>query len=384
MPPPPPTALTFGEIAVALGLTTRERVAEALLTQEQSTSTGATPRTVGEILVERGVLTANQVQQVLVEQARRVGKSQIAGYRLLEKIGQGAMGAVFKAKQMSMDRIVAVKILAPKFAQNSKFVEQFFAEARSVARLNHPNIIQGIDVGEANGLYYFVMEYVDGPTVGDLLRRGGALDQKRALQIILQIVCALNYAQKYGLVHRDIKPDNIMLTRAGLAKLCDLGLAKLVTRNAPSRTDFSGSLGTPSYISPEQARGEQNVDTRSDLYSLGASFYHMVVGDVPFPADSAAVAIAKHLTEEPIPPRERNGLVSEGVNMVVLRLMRKKREDRYPSPGELLKDLEVLSAGGRLASPGVPAPAEEIVEGIPVAPPPPLRVRRSARRRLRR
>jgi serine/threonine protein kinase len=143
------------------------------------------------------------------------------------------------------------------------------------------------------------MEYIDGPTVGELLKRGGALDEKRAINIVTQISRALQHAFNHGIIHRDIKPDNIMLTREGVAKLCDLGLAKLQTKDDgdASGTAPGASMGTPYYIAPEQARGEQNVDTRADIYSLGASFYHMVAGEVPFVGQSAADVISKHLTE---------------------------------------------------------------------------------------
>jgi serine/threonine-protein kinase len=257
------------------------------------------------------------------------------------------MGSIYKALQVSMDRIVAIKCLAPKYAANDKFRERFLREARAVARLNHPNIIQGIDVGDSNGVHYFAMEYIDGPTVGELLKRGGALDEKRALNIVTQIAKALQHAFNHGIIHRDIKPDNIMLTREGVAKLCDLGLAKVASPqdNDSSGTKPGASMGTPYYIAPEQARGEQTVDTRADIYSLGASFYHMTAGDVPFPGQSAADVISKHLTEPVTPPRVKNPLISGPVDWVIVKMMQKAREDRYQTPNELVKDLESISAG---------------------------------------
>lgn len=292
--------------------------------------------------------------------------TQIAGYKIVAKIGQGTMGSIYKALQISMDRIVAIKVLSRKYAQNAAFRERFFREARAVARLNHPNIIQGIDVGESKGIHYFAMEYIDGPTVGELLRRGGALDEKRALDIVTQITRALHHAYQNGIIHRDIKPDNIMRTREGVAKLCDLGLVKVSSQEitAPaSGTRPGASMGTPYYISPEQARGEMNVDTRSDIYSLGASFYHMVVGDVPFAGETAAVVISKHLTELPVPPRQRNPLVSASVDFVIQKMMRKAREERYQTPSELLRDLEAVLAGGRPA--GFAPPARMASQAMP-------------------
>jgi serine/threonine-protein kinase len=346
--PEPQENLHFGAVAIKLGFTTLEKVDECLRLQDKMKELGVAPKKLGEIMLAKGYVTEAQVREIFKYQGMRGQHTQISGYKILSKIGQGAMGSIYKALQVSMDRIVAIKCLSPKYAQNDKFRERFLREARAVARLNHPNIIQGIDVGDSNGVHYFAMEYIDGPTVGELLKRGGALDEKRALNIVTQIARALQHAFNHGIIHRDIKPDNIMLTREGVAKLCDLGLAKL---SSPNDSDASGtkpgaSMGTPYYIAPEQARGEQNVDTRADIYSLGSSFYHMTVGEVPFPGQSAADVISKHLTEPVTPPRVKNPLVSGGVDWVVVKMMQKAREDRYQTPTELVKDLEAIAQGG--------------------------------------
>ncbi len=347
---------TFGQVAIELGILTPDRVVQAVQIQRSLFEQQNVKKRLGEILLERGWMTAQQVQKVYEEQGRRGVHSQIAGYKVLQKIGQGAMGSVFKAHQVSMDRVVAVKVLTPQYAQNERFVERFFREARAVAKLNHPNIIQGIDVGVSNGVHYFAMEYIDGPTVGQLLKRGGALDEKRSINVVLQIAQALDHAHRLGLVHRDIKPENVMLTRAGVAKLCDLGLAKLSQKGDSNHTDPGASMGTPNYISPEQARGAEEVDIRADIYSLGATFFHMVVGEVPYPSENAAVAIAKHLTEELQPPRERNPLVSADVSYVIVKMMKKDRAERYQVPSELIADLEKITAGQPVAP--VERPAE--------------------------
>jgi len=178
----------------------------------------------------------------------------IAGYELKKRLGRGAMGAVFLARQVSLDREVAFKVLAPRFAKNANYVRRFFREARAAARLNHTNIITAFDVGEADGYKYFVMEYVAGPTVADLLARGGAIDENRAKEIVIQTANALAHAHANGFVHRDVKPANIILAPGGVAKLCDLGLAKEVDE-ASGDTEEGQTLGTPDYIAPEQARG---------------------------------------------------------------------------------------------------------------------------------
>ncbi|MHC4605748.1 MAG: serine/threonine protein kinase [Planctomycetota bacterium] len=349
-------SLQFGTIAIKLSFTTLERVDECLRLQEKMKHLGVAPKKLGEIMLAKGYLTDVQVKEIFRYQGMRGGHTQIAGYKIITKIGSGAMGSIYKALQISMDRIVAIKVLAPKYAAKDRFRERFLREARAVARLNHPNIIQGIDVGESNGIHFFAQEYIDGPTVGELLKRGGALDEKRALHIVIQVARALNHAFHHGIIHRDIKPDNVLLTRDGTAKLCDLGLAKVHMRDDPLETRPGASMGTPYYISPEQARGEENVDTRSDMYSLGASFYHMVVGEVPFPGETAPGVISKHLTEPVTPPRHRNELVSPGVDFCVVKMMQKAREDRHQTPHELLRDLETVATGGQPA--GFRAPPE--------------------------
>ncbi len=340
------TDFHFGEVALKLGYSTLARVDECLRIQEQTVLAGSAPKKLGDLMITKGYLTEVQVKEILKFQEARGGAVSIPGYRILSKIGQGSMGSIYKALQISMDRVVAIKVLAPKYAQNKAFRERFLSEARAVAKLNHPNIIQGIDVGEFGGVHYFTMEYIDGPTVGELLKRGGALDEKRALNVVIQIARALHHVFQHGILHRDIKPDNILLTREGTAKLCDLGLAKMQRKEDPAATRPGAAMGTPDYISPEQARGEENVDTRSDIHSLCASFYHIVAGMVSFQGESAAAVIAKHLTEPLTPPRRRNPLVSTAVDWIIVKGMQKAREDRYQMPHEILRDLEAVAQGG--------------------------------------
>jgi serine/threonine protein kinase len=338
-----PENLNLGTVAVSLGFCTPDQVDTCVRVQHEQRGLGIVPKKIGELLLEKGYLKNDQLEESLRQQVQRAVPAQITGYRFVNKIGQGSMGAIYKAVQLSMDRPVAVKILSPRYARNARFVERFFREARAVAKLNHPNIIQGIDVGEVEGIHYFVMEYVDGRTVGDLIRRGGSIDEKRALYIILQVSRALSHAWKNGLLHRDLKPDNIMIARDGVAKLCDLGLAKNLGLGLdPLVTNPGASVGTPHYIAPEQVRGDQSIDLRADIYGLGASFYHMVVGDVPFAADSVSVVLTKHLTEMPPPPRSRNSLVSPQVDAAILRMMSKDRDKRPQDAEELIRMLDAI------------------------------------------
>jgi eukaryotic-like serine/threonine-protein kinase len=367
------------ERILELGMTTRERVDEAAAVRAKMVEMGLRPRSLAEILYEKGYLEEEQLETLRREDRRFQGQEQIAGYRLLEKLGGGAMGTVYKARQLSLDRDVAIKVLSPDLAQDPEYVERFMREAKAVARLNHTNIISGIDVGDAGGIKYLVMEFVDGSTVASLLRRGGALDEERALLIAQQVARALDHAYRNALVHRDLKPENVLITRDGIAKLCDLGLAKLED-HPTAGGDPVHRMGTPAYISPEQARGEANVDIRSDLYSLGATLYHMLIGQPPFEAQTAPAVMAKHLTELPKPPRQIDPTLSQLGEVIVLRLLQKRREDRYQTPAELLQKIDdavrgLQAARGVVAGVASQAPAPK-PPAAPAAPSrPPLRRR---------
>lgn len=275
----------------------------------------------------------------------KLPKDLIEGYELQAFLGEGTMGAVIKGRQISLDRPVAIKILTPRLAENATFLRRFLREARAVAKLNHPNVVSGIDVGEARGCQYFVMEYVEGPTLLQVVNERGKLPEAAATRIVKQVAAALEHAHKNGLVHRDVKPANVILTRGGRqAKLCDLGLAKEVTEDAGD-TQEGRPMGTPSYISPEQARGDRSVDIRSDLYSLGATYFHAVTGRVPFEGTTPAVVMAKHLTE-PVPAVQAlNPGVSLGCASVIKRLLSKDADERYQTPAELIEDLERVERG---------------------------------------
>ncbi len=272
------------------------------------------------------------------------GKLKLPGYEIIDLLGKGGMGSVYKARQKSLDRIVALKVLSPDIARDETYLKRFTTEARALARLNHENIIAGIDVGEANGYRYFAMEYVEGESLAAVIESEGAIAEKRALTIAMQIARALVHADKNSLVHRDVKPQNIMIGRNDVAKLCDLGLAMTAEERKEAR-ERGQSIGTPHYISPEQARGEHHVDIRSDIYSLGATLYHAVTGETPFTGTSPMVLMTKHLTEDPVPPRKRNPKVSRPLNDLVLKMMAKEKDRRYQTPIELLEDMERVLAG---------------------------------------
>ena len=269
-------------------------------------------------------------------------KRVLGGYEIISKIGQGGMGAVFKARQVSVDRIVAFKVLPPKLATSRTFVERFLREARAAAKLNHPNIVHAIDAGEADGYYYFVMEFVDGPTVEQLLKMPGGLSQQRSLEIIRDVARALDCAHSAGIIHRDVKPGNILVHSDGTAKLADLGLAREIERTDAAITQLGAAMGSPHYISPEQVRGDASLDGRTDIYSLGATLYHMIVGSTPYTGGTSTEIMAKHLGE-PVPdPRKVGPQVGDEAARIIWKAMQKKREQRYATAKDFLQDIENL------------------------------------------
>ena len=265
----------------------------------------------------------------------------IGGFEIIEKIGQGGMGTVYKARQISMDRIVALKVLPRRLAGNKSYVQRFVREARAAAKLNHPNIVQGIDVGKSGGYYYFAMEYIDGETAADKVRREGPLDEEGAIDICLQAARALAHAHsRANIIHRDVKPQNILLNERGTAKLADLGLARHTEHDDASLTSAGTTLGTPDYISPEQIRGDADLDGRCDIYSLGATLYHLLVGRPPYTGESSNVVMAKHLTEAvPDPTTERPGLSSDTA-AIIWHAMQKDRARRYQTADVMAEAME--------------------------------------------
>jgi serine/threonine-protein kinase len=315
--------------------------------QQQRLATGASPRPLSEILVDLGFLTRTQLLRLQGSSEDSGGRpaQQIPGYQLLSKCGAGAMAVVYKARQISLDRVVAVKVLPKRLSRNAEFVERFYQEGRAAARLNHNNIVQAIDVGESGGFHYFVMEYVEGCTVYDELADGKIYTEFEALDVISQMARALLHAHERGFIHRDVKPKNIMLTLDRVAKLADMGLARETTDLQAAMAEAGRAYGTPYYISPEQIRGEVDIDHRADLYSLGATFYHMITGRVPFEAATPAAVMHKHLKEALTPPDHLNTQVTSGCGALIEMLMAKNREERYPSARELLVDLQLLASG---------------------------------------
>jgi serine/threonine-protein kinase len=265
----------------------------------------------------------------------------IPGYQIIDRLGEGGMGVVYKAKQIAMDRWVAIKVLRDELAQEPEYVRRFFKEARLAGRLRHANIVSALDCGEVAGRCYMVMEYVEGQPLDQYLKRRGPLPEAEALEIAGGIAEALQYAWAHKVVHRDLKPQNVLLTGDGDAKVCDFGLCRDV-RDLPHLTSLGLIHCTPEYASPEQARGEKDIDVRSDLYSLGATLYEMLTGSIPFEAADAATMIVRHAMDRPRPPSERNRSISPGSNQLVLDLLEKAREERPESPALVLERIKAM------------------------------------------
>ena len=300
------------------------------------------------------------------------GPGVVVGDFLIEKLlSRGGMGEVFLAKQISLDRPVALKVLQQKHLDDKEYVDSLFKEARAAAKLSHPNIVQAYAIGEDNGIFYFAMEYIRGETFKQILQKEKTIEFTRAAVVIRDIARALDAAwREQKLVHQDIKPDNIMLDANGFAKLSDLGLAK-VANGAPDESDDDDQvLGTPQYISPEQLTGVP-TDIRSDIYSLGATFYHFVTGRFPYVGKTGDEIARKHIESTLQPPKEVNPALPDELNRIIVKMMEKDINKRYQSAAELIEDLDAYLRSAPAAKPGAAKPAAAKSAAKPVVPPKP-------------
>lgn len=260
-------------------------------------------------------------------------------YQLLSEIGSGGMARVYKALDRYLQRYVAIKILKDEFKHDAEFLKRFEIEAQAAASLTHPNIVQIYDVGTENGIYYIVMELVEGITLKEYIREKGALDWREAVDIVRQICSALNKAHSRNIVHRDIKPQNILITSDGIPKVTDFGIARAVTSDtATMRIDTIGSVH---YSSPEQVRGGY-IDEKSDIYSIGVTFFEMLTGRLPFDGESSVTVALKHIQDIPPLPSDIKPGIPPALDKIILKAMAKSRKDRYQSAAEMIRDLESL------------------------------------------
>ncbi len=334
----------FGKMVVEQGLCTDDELRQSL--KELESRSKVNPTILKELMVELGYVTTTQAERLKESlKESKAAAHQIPGYKIVGKLGAGAMAVVYKAKQLSLNRMVAIKILPKRFSENPEYVERFYKEGQAAGKLNHHNIVRAIDVGEAGGYHYFVMEYVEGKTIADDLAAGKVFEEAEALDIIIQVANALAHAHACSLIHRDVKPKNIMISTNGTVKLADMGLARETTDIEAAQSEAGKAYGTPYYIAPEQIRGKIDIDGRADIYGLGATLFHMLTGRVPFMAEDSADVMRKHLREKLIPPDHINTSLSAGVSEVIEIMMAKRKEKRYNDIEELLTDLKALREG---------------------------------------
>jgi serine/threonine protein kinase len=291
--------------------------------------------------------------------------SPIPGYTFLKRLGQGGMGEVLLAKQESLDRLVAVKLLPAEFSKDKVYIEGFMKEARSAGKVTHENVMGAVDVGECNGRYHFVMEYVQGETLFRLIKQQKTIPEAKALDIARQVARGLRHAHQMGIIHRDIKPQNILITPDGTAKICDFGLAtEIRSSDAQQGEDEENVHTTPAYASPEQCRAEP-LDHRTDIYSLGVTLYEMLSGRRPFIASTPRELMTKQVTEQPQPPRSINPALSEAANELVLKMLRKQKDERPKTYDDLISAIESVAKPAPprtipAAAPGEPAPGKRL------------------------
>ncbi|NUQ36093.1 MAG: serine/threonine protein kinase, partial [Planctomycetaceae bacterium] len=314
-------------------------------------------RTLEDIVLEEGLMSNDEVgkvqraQRQFIQDREKKADLKFKGYEIISTLGEGGLGTVYKARQVSLNRMVALKVLHKHWISDDEFRKRFVLEARIVGRLSHQNLVQVYDVGREGDYYYFSMEYVDGKTAEELIDEspGKRLDIAEAVDIVIQVVRAIRYYKDLdNIVHRDIKPSNIMLTKSGLVKLGDFGFVK-------SRLDKElGAegmvLGTPDYIAPEQAMGKASVDYRADIYALGCSFFHMLTGRPPFEGKPDEVML-KHTREEPPNLKDLRPSISDDVIAVVTKMLAKNPDDRYSNLNILFTDLERLETTHRSKAP---------------------------------
>jgi len=269
----------------------------------------------------------------------------VAGYELLTRLGEGGSGTVFKSRQPGLDRIVALKLLSPELAGNQEYIARFRNEARAAARIDHPNVVQVLAAGYDGGLGvpYIVYEFVDGMTLTDMLEERGRLPEREALAVIRAMSEALDCLAAAGLVHRDVKPDNILVSRDGVPKLADLGLAKEESWEQITMTGIV--MGTPDYMAPEQATGERSLDLATDIYALGLTLYVMLTGRLPYDGETPVEILTAHIQEDCPDPR----IVAPGISAEAVRLLQemtqRKQTRRYQSAAAVIRDVDLIVSG---------------------------------------
>ena len=340
-PKPRMDAQEFIEHVIASGLLDRAEVQRAV----ESLPPTDRARLVARHLVEAGKLTKFQAERLL---AGKTDGFQLGQYRILDELGRGGMGRVYKAVHLAMGRFVALKMISPALTQTERARELFQREVRAAGRLHHPNIVTFYDAQVAGDRCYLVMEFVDGPNLSQLVREQGPLPVEQACEYIRQAAVGLEYAHAQGLIHRDIKPSNLLVqqtTTGPQVKMLDFGLSLATAGDTPAGGQTPNTvLGTPDYVSPEQIKSQHEVDGRSDLYSLGCTFYYLLTGEPPFPGGTPLEKVIRHQQDAPVSVQTRRPDVPEPVAAIVHKLLAKNPKWRYQKAGELAAELAAASS----------------------------------------
>ncbi len=335
---PHPEDVRFAAQLVHHGVLPKDDLMACLQVLEASETAGAARR-LDAVLVERGLLSTERVAELRQHGGREVPR--IPGYDILDLIGTGGTAHVYRATSRKESRPVALKVLFDELQTNAPIARAFVQEAKLLIKLRHENVVEGYKIQKGNGHVFLEMELVEGQSLVDRLRAGETFDEDTALFVVLQAARALDYLMSQGIVHRDIKPGNILLTDNRKVKLIDLGFAKVVDADgAPGGAEDDTTVGTVQYISPEQARGRVDVDVRSDIYSLGATLYQLVVGKLPFEGDSNQDVLAKQILQSLSSPELKRRNISAHMHYFIEKMMAKERDIRYQDPKELIEDIE--------------------------------------------
>jgi serine/threonine-protein kinase len=329
------------EIALDRGMITDAQL-ELIRAEHTQVAAQGRSKTPTRIAIERGILSDQDAHDLETEAWIRELPSDLDEYRLVRLVGRGGMAVVFEAQDVSLGKTVAIKLLLPEFSSSDSYL------ARIAARFTHPNTVQVFRAGEKEAVQFLVMEFVEGEPVSAILRRRGRIPERDAFDVALQVSGALEEAASLGVIHRDVKPGNILMSKWGVPKLADFGIAKEFADIRDARIQQSltmGVVGTPTYMSPEQARGARDIDFRSDIYSLGATLYHMAVGELPFPASTPQETMVRVVAESPRLPRTVFANLSESAAAVICKMMAKNAADRHASYPELKADLAAARDG---------------------------------------
>ncbi len=335
------------------GMVEEPKLTAYLQRRERAGGLPADAREAADEMVRDGILTYFQTEQFLLGKWRgfTIGK-----FKLLERVGIGGMGQVFLCEHMFMKRRVAIKVLPPAKAEQPAALGRFYREARAAGSLEHPNIVRTHDIDQDGNLHFIVMEYVDGSNLLDVVKRFGPLHLGRAVEYARQVAVGLDYAFRNGIIHRDIKPGNVLIDRHGMARILDMGLARFYKDQTDLLTvkyDDKVVLGTADYVAPEQVANSHAVDVRADIYALGASLYFLLAGHPPFPTGTVSQKLLWHRTKEPTPIRQVRPDVPEGLAAAVAKMMAKDPNRRFQTPAEVAEEL------ARWVPAEVPLPAPE-------------------------